>query len=726
MNRKTLIASGILIAASLLLKLFSTLPTVAPFVMGAAAVVAGIPVALSAYRSAVNRHVSIEALVTVAAVGAMAIGEFWEAAAVTFLFNLGNYLEARTMARTRGVIGSLLELAPDTAVVLRGEEWVEIGAGEVQAGDTVVVRPGAQVPVDGLVQSGTSSVDESAITGEPYPRGVEAEDEVYAGTFNQAGMLTVEATAAGRDTTLARIIQRVEEAQEAKAPTQRFMERFSKWYTPGIIVGAAVMFAITRNIELALTILVIGCPGALVISTPVSVVAGIGGAAKRGILMKGGAHLEESGRITAVALDKTGTLTRGRPEVTETVVFPADGGEAPLRTAEPAGVGEGAAAGGAAGDAVAVSDTVSGGAAAGGAAAGSAPPRPAEVAAWDGTGGATSVAEAHTAVGSAGSAGSNGSGTQPAPAVSKQDLLYWAAIAEKGTEHPLSHAVLRAVSGADRVPNPERAEVLAGRGIEAGYDGHTILVGSPRLMEEQGFDLEPYNAFIGGGAGTSTGDTSGHGDSDTAVDGANPSARTDGATPVLVGLDGRLAGALFITDPIRSDAREAIAALYKNGVKKVVMLTGDNPLTAQHVADELGISDVYAGLLPDEKLTKVQELQSEGYVTAMVGDGVNDAPALAAANVGIAMGAAGNDVAIETADIALMRDDLMLLAQAVRRARLTLRNIRENVIVAMVTVAALLTGVLLGEVRMAGGMLIHEASVMVVVLNAMRLLRDRT
>lgn len=615
MKTRTLLVSGALMAASLLLKLFTVPPTVAPALMGAAAVVAGIPVATRAYRSAVNRHVSIEALVTVAAAGAMAIGEFWEAAAVTFLFNLGNYLEARTMARTRGVIGNLLDLAPDTALVVQDGRWVEIDATEVASGDTVVVRPGAQVPVDGVVRTGRSSIDESAITGEPYPRGVEAEDEVFAGTFNQAGLLTVEATAAGQDTTLARIIERVEEAQEAKAPTQRFMERFSRWYTPAIIVGAAAMFAMTGDIELALTILVIGCPGALVISTPVSVVAGIGGAAKQGILMKGGAHLEESGRITAVALDKTGTLTRGRPEVARAVGFGAD------------------------------------------------------------------------AVG--------GGDASTSPRLAEQDVLYWAALAERGTEHPLSHAVLRAVDDADRVPNPDRATVLGGRGIEADYEGHSILVGSPKLMEERGYPRGPYEESVG---------------------------NADAETPVLVALDGRLIGALFIADPIRSDAREAIASLYRNGVKKVVMLTGDNPVTARHVAAKLGISDVHAGLLPEEKLGRIRELQSEGHVTAMVGDGINDAPALAAADVGIAMGAAGNDVAIETADIALMRDELTLLARAVRRARMTLNNIRQNVIVAMVTVSALLVGVLAGEVHMAGGMLIHEASVMLVVLNAMRLL----
>ncbi|MFP4206813.1 MAG: heavy metal translocating P-type ATPase, partial [Spirochaetaceae bacterium] len=275
-----------------------------------------------------------------------------------------------------------------------------------------------------------------------------------------------------------------------------------------------------------------------------------------------------------------------------------------------------------------------------------------------------------------------------------ETVLFPAAVAEHGSEHPLSDAVLRATGNAEEVPYPDETTILAGRGLRTAYDGHAILVGSPRLMAEQGYDLGEFETLD-----------------------------TSGETPVLVAVDERLTGALLVTDPIRADAREAVAALYDTGVKRVVMLTGDNPDTAGHVARELGISDVHAGLLPEEKLEHIEALKAEGYVTAMVGDGVNDAPALAAADVGIAMGAAGNDVAIETADIALLRDDLTLLAGAVRRARLTLKNIRENVVVAMVTVAALLVGVLAGEVRMAGGMLVHEASVMVVVLNAMRLLR---
>lgn len=601
----SVITSGALIAGALGVRWFIPLDLVSEWLMSVAALIAGLPILLTAYRSLQQRHISIELLVSLAAIGALIIGEFWEAAAVTFLFALGGYLEARTMARTRNVIGELLELAPATAVVMRNGLQVEVDAMNVVPGEHVLVKPGSKIPVDGVIVEGSTSIDESAITGESWPRKKGVEDKVFAATFNQSGFLTVEATGVGADTTLSRIIQRVEEAQEAKAPTQRFMERFSRWYTPFIILLAALVFFITANIEFALTILVIGCPGALVISTPVSIVAGIGGAAKEGILMKGGAHLEQSGRITAVAMDKTGTLTLGRPTLTR--IIPAPGAAADQS--------------------------------------------------------------------------------------SEQDILYWAALAESGSEHPIAGAILNAAGQQFSVPNPETAHSVAGRGIVATSRGNRIRVGSPRFMTEAGFD--PAEFPEGDGLGAS----------------------------VLVALNDRILGGLSISDPVRASAENAIAALKKSGVPRVVMLTGDNRGSADGVAEEVGITEVYADLLPEDKLNRIEALREEGYVVAMVGDGINDAPAMAAADIGIAMGASGTDLAIETADIALMRNDLDLLARAIRRAHLTLRNIRQNVFIAVATVSLLLAGVLLGEVRMAGGMLIHEASVMIVILNGMRLLR---
>ena len=289
--------------------------------MIAASLTAGWDIALRAWISLRNRAFSIELLVTIATVGALFIGEYWEAAAVTFLFIFGAYLEAQTLSRTRRVIGELLDLAPTTALVLRDGRQVEVRPDEVAVGEIVLLKPGAKVPVDGSVVEGRSAVDESAITGEPFPEEKTPGNQVFAGTVNQDGMLKVQVTGVGQDTTLARIIRRVEEAQEEKAPTQRFIERFARWYTPSIIGLSLVVFLFTRDIELALTLLVIGCPGALVISTPVSVVAGIGRAAQKGILIKGGEYLENSGKISALALDKTGTLTQGKPKLTDIIVL---------------------------------------------------------------------------------------------------------------------------------------------------------------------------------------------------------------------------------------------------------------------------------------------------------------------------------------------------------------------------------------------------------------------
>ncbi|MEX2445586.1 MAG: cation-translocating P-type ATPase [Alkalispirochaeta sp.] len=649
---ETVSLSALLIASALVWGWLSPISGGANVLMIAAAVVAGIPVALTAVRAVISRQITIDLLVTIAAVGAVIIGEYWEAAAVTLLFDLGGYLEARTMARTRRVIGELLDLSPAQATVVRDGVEVTVDAAEVASGETAIVRPGSRIPVDGLVSGGESRVDESSITGESYPARKERESRVYAGTYNQSGLLRILVDRVGADTTLARIIARVEEAQESKAPTQRFIERFARWYTPAIILLAVGAYVLTGEVAFALTILVIGCPGALVISTPVSVVAGIGGAARQGILMKGGAHLEESGRITAVALDKTGTLTTGRPEVVRVV---------PAAVAVPAGAP--------------VRGAVS---------------FPAAV--------PVGVAGTH---GASATSGASASGA----ATTADDVLWWAAAAERGSDHPLAGAILRTIGDSKALPEANTIETIAGRGIEAQFPEDTVLVGNRRLMEERRVGLD--------------------GDRKTTPADSVPTAPTDAAAgaTIYVARNGRLLGTISVADPIREDARAAVAALHAGGVKRVVMLTGDSCSTAEAVAQQVGIDEVYAELLPEDKLTWIEQLRRDGFVTAMIGDGINDAPALAAADVGIAVGAAGTDIAIETADIALMRDDLRLAAQAVTTARKTLRNIRQNTVIAVTTVAALLAGVMFGEVHMAGGMLIHEASVMVVILNGMRLLR---
>jgi Cd2+/Zn2+-exporting ATPase len=635
-HRKALISgvSGGLILLGLAAGILAQLPALRDTLMTVATLTAGWDIARRAYHSLRNRHASIELLVTIATAGALIIGEYWEAAAVTFLFVFGAYLEARTLARTRQVLQDLFELAPTTAIVLREGRQVEVLAHEVEPGEQVLIKPGSQVPVDGEVTEGRSAVDESAITGEPLPEEKSPGEQVFAGTVNQNGLLTVLATGVGADTTLARIIHRVEEAQEEKAPTQRFIERFARWYTPGIIALSLLVLLISRDLRLALTLLVIACPGALVISTPISIVAGIGRAARRGILIKGGEHLESAGKISAVALDKTGTLTRGKPSLARVVALRA----APVFAGVTAGIPAGA-----------------------------------------GTQTESPV---------------NGTGWSP----EQLDALRWAAAAEAGSEHPLARPILEEAQSMGMTAHAETFETFTGKGVLAYANGSQIAVGTLAWMEASGVDVPP--------------------DARTEL----TRMKTAGMTAVVVALDGEALGLLGIADPVRENARLAVERMRAAGVKKVVMLTGDDALTAQSIADQTGIDEVHAGLLPEDKLNHIRALQRQGYVVAMTGDGINDAPALAAADAGIAMGTAGTGIAIETADIALMADDLLKLPEAVHLSRRVLGNIRQNVVIALTTVALLLVGVLAGEVHMAGGMLIHEASVMIVILNGMRLL----
>ncbi len=611
----------------------------------AAALVAGVDIARRAFDGLRRRQIGIDLLVTIAAVGALVIGEAWEAAAVTFLFVFGAWLEARTLGRTRQALSSLLELAPVSALVMRGGEPVEVDPSEVRVGETVLVRPGARIPVDGIVREGRAAVDESAITGEPMPAEKGGGDAVYAGTVSRDGMLLLEATGVGADTTLARIVHRVEEAQEARAPVQRTIERFAAWYTPSIVVLAVLGGALTGRIDLALTLLVIGCPGAMVIATPVAIVAGIGRAARRGILVKGGEYLETIGRVGTVAFDKTGTLTRGKPVLTDVVAL------------QPAMVEAGDVAAAAVGAAV--------GAAAVGAEAGRA----------------------------------RGEFVSSGPA--EDAVLRWAAIAEVGSAHPLARPIVEAARAVldEASPHPEHGEAVPGQGIRARWQGHAIDVGTPALLDGLGIAL----------------------DADARARLA--SLQEAGKTAMLVAVDGEAIGLLGVTDVPRANAAEVTAELRRIGVHRLAMLSGDNPRTAATVAQAVGIDEVHAGILPEGKLEWIRARQAEGEVVAMVGDGINDAPALAAADVGIAMGAAGSDIALETADVALMADQLERIPEALRISRATVRVIRQNLVIALLTVAALLAGVFAGHVDMAGGMLVHQGSVLVVILNAMRLMR---
>ena len=585
--------------------------TLADVAMLAAAAVAGYRILLQAARALTARVIGIDLLVSVAALGAVVIGNFWESAAVTFLFAVGHALESATLTKTRSALAELVAVAPDTAVVLRDGAQVHVPAGQVQVGETVLVKNGAKVPVDGIVLDGTGALDEASITGESIPVEKSAQDQVFAGTVSRGGFLQVTATGIGADTTLARIIHRVEEAQDAKARTQAFIDRFSSWYTPAVMVLALVAGLVTQDVVLALTLLVIGCPGALVISIPVAIVAGIGRAARNGILIKGGEFLETAARISAVAVDKTGTLTEGRPELTDVVVL--------------------------------------------------------------------------------------------SPTMDRRDVLRWAAAAEAGSEHPLARPILDTAraEGVGAVGLPGSVTPVPGKGIVSVVDGQRVLIGNAALLEQYGVVDEV-------GAGRQAHELA-----------------AAGRTPMIIALGGTVIGVVAVADQVRADAAAMVRGLHEAGVQKVVMLTGDTRLVAEAMGEVTGIEEIHASLLPEDKLEAVARLQAEGHTVAMVGDGVNDAPALATADIGVAMGAAGSAVAVETADIALMGDNLLKLPEAISLARRTAAVMRQNITIALVTVVLLLAGVFGGGVTMSIGMLVHEASVLVVILNAMRLLRNR-
>ncbi|MFB8387204.1 heavy metal translocating P-type ATPase [Microbacterium sp. NPDC055910] len=584
--------------------------TLANAFMLAAAVVAGYGIVVKAVRALLVKFISIDLLVSIAAIGATLIGNFWEAAAVTFLFAIGHALEAGTMNKTRAALAELVAVAPDVAVVMRDGDQVEVAAHQVRMGEIVLVKNGAKVPVDGQVVSGTGAIDEASITGESIPVEKTRSDHVFAGTISRGGFLQVLATGIGADTTLARIIHRVEEAQDAKAKTQAFIDRFSKWYTPAVVVLALAAGLISGDVVLALTLLVIGCPGALVISIPVAIVAGIGRSARNGILIKGGEYLETSAKISAVAVDKTGTLTEGRPELTDIIVLD--------------------------------------------------------------------------------------------PSADRAEVLRWAAAAEAGSEHPLARPILDSARDEGVAPEgvPGSVTPVVGKGIVADVEGRRVLIGNAPLLAQYGVPTE---------AGARAA--------------ANELA-TAGKTPMIVAVDEAVLGVIGVADTIREDAPEMIRRLHASGVHKVVMLTGDTRLVAEAIGHAVGIDEIHASLLPEDKLDAVARLQRDGHTVAMVGDGVNDAPALATADIGVAMGAAGSAVAVETADIALMGDNLLKLPEAIGLAKRTVTVMRQNIWVALVTVIVLLVGVFAGGVTMAVGMLVHEGSVLIVILNAMRLLRN--
>lgn len=563
------------------------------------------PIAIQAYQALKVKVVSIDVLVTIAVIGAFLLKNFEESAIVTFLFLFGAFLEQRTLNKTRSAIKELTEMAPESALKqMDNGEFEEVKVDEVDVGDILLVKTGAKVPVDGTVLSGDGHINEASITGEPIPVGKQKDSGVYAGTILENGTLQIVADRVGEDTTFGRIIELVEEAQDSKSEAERFIDRFSKYYTPAVLVLAIIVWLFSRNIELAITILVLGCPGALVIGVPVSNVAGIGNGARHGVLLKGSEVIGDFSKVDTIVFDKTGTLTIGNPKVADKEFYTDNA----------------------------------------------------------------------------------------------QEVLAYLASVENESDHPLANAIVEHIGDIKLYP-VEKTDVVKGAGIIAYIDGHRVAVGNVTLMERENVNLaEKALADIA-------------------------RFEKNGNSLVLTSVDGELKALVGIRDQVRPGVKEDLQKLKKLGVKNLVVLSGDNQGTVDLVAHELGLTEAHGHMLPEDKSKYIEELKAKGHIVAFVGDGVNDSPSLALAQIGIAMGS-GTDVAIETSDVVLMNSDFSRLPHALGLTKATANNMRQNIVIAVGVVLVLLASVFFSDwMNMSIGMLVHEASILVVILNGMRLLR---
>ena len=604
-NKITLI-SGILIAIAFISKWTTGNMSIFEWSLIIASILGAAPIAIQAYQALRVKVVSIDVLVTIAVLGAFLIQNFEESAIVTFLFLFGAYLEQRTLNQTRSAIKELIEMAPESALKqMEDGEFEEVEVDEVDVGDILLVKTGAKVPVDGTVLTGEGSINEASITGESIPVGKEQGSNVFAGTILDNGTIQIVADRVGEDTTFGKIIELVEEAQDSKSEAERFIDRFSKWYTPAVLVIAFMVWLFSRDVELAITILVLGCPGALVIGVPVSNVAGIGNGAKHGVLLKGSEVIQDFSRLDTFVFDKTGTLTVGNPSVAEKLYY-----------------------------------------------------------------------------------GEN----------IEETLGYLASI-ERESDHPLAKAVLEEIGETTFSPVTD-TEVVKGGGIVAEVDGHRVAVGNVALMEKENVKLSDK------------------------VKEDIASFEKAGNSLVITSVDGELKVLMGVRDQIRPGVKEDLQRLKKLGVKNLVMLSGDNQGTVDVVSKELGLTEAHGNMLPEHKSEYVKILiEEKGQIVAFVGDGVNDSPSLALANIGIAMGS-GTDVAIETSDVVLMNSDFSRLPHALGLVKATARNMIQNILIAVGVVLVLLASVLFSEwMNMSIGMLVHEASILVVILNGMRLLK---
>jgi Cd2+/Zn2+-exporting ATPase len=616
------IISGVFTGVSLL---FQWQNLFAPYGKAAAAVMGILAGGWFIFPKAIRalRHVSLDmnVLMSVAVIGAAAIGEWTEGAAVVFLFALSELLEGFSVARARRAIQSLLELTPDTALVKRDDQIQEVRVEEVALEEILLIKSGARVPLDGVVTFGESAINQAPITGESMPVEKKPGDAVFAGTINGEGSLEVKVTKASTDTTLAKIIKLVGEAQSQKAPSQRFVDRFAKIYTPTVFV-VAILILLSGPLLFngtwlewtyrALVLIVIACPCALVISTPVSIVSGLTAMARRGVLIKGGVFLEEIGKLKALAVDKTGTITEGKPRVQQVI---------------------------------------------------------------------------------------------PWNKKTEEEILRIAAAIDTHSEHPLAQAVAKyAEERKIQFPRSENYQSKTGRGAEARIDGHLYFVGNHRFAHESAVCSDELEQKLG-------------------------ELEAQAMSVVIVGhkphedCQGEVLGILAVADTVRPNAAEAIKALHAAGVETVVMLSGDNQRTVDAISKQVGIDEAKGDLLPDQKIERVRELLAQHKHVGMIGDGVNDAPAMAAASVGIAMGGAGTDTAIETADIALMQDDLSKVAEAIQLGHRTVRVIQVNITFALGVKAVFLVLALSGHTSLWLAILADTGATLVVIANALRLLR---
>ena len=561
------------------------------FIIGG--IIGFLPIFIQAIQAIRVKVVSIDLLVSIAVLGAFYIGEYEEAAVVTFLFLFGAFLEQRTLNQTRSAIKELTEMAPETALKqMENGEFEEVDVWDVDEGDILMVRTGAKVPVDGTVLSGQGNINEASITGESLPVTKEVDSGVYAGTILENGTIQIRADRVGEDT------------QDSKSEAERFIDRFSKWYTPAVLLLGFVVYLFTRNLELSITILVLGCPGALVIGVPVSNVAGLGNGARNGVLLKGSEVIQDFSNVDTIVFDKTGTLTIGNPEV---------------------------------GDIKEYGDNIS------------------------------------------------------------EALSYLSSI-ERESDHPLAKAVVDHIGDTKLYP-VENTDVVKGGGIVADVNGHRVAVGNLALMEKENVNL-----------------------SEKALSEIK-NFEEKGNSLVITSVDGQLKILMGIKDQIRPNVKEHLQKLKDLGVKNLVVLSGDNQGTVDVVAKELGLTEAHGHMLPEDKSAYIKELQAKGQIVAFVGDGVNDSPSLALAEIGIAMGS-GTDVAIETSDVVLMNSDFSRLPHALGLAKSTAANMKQNIVIAVGVVLVLLASVFFSNwMSMSIGMLVHQASILVVIFNGMRLLR---